>query len=343
MLKFYKWHTTIKIKKLLAILISLILLFTSLDDSLRLNNAQNLFYNQHQLAYATELSDAKTEFQNAQQQLASLQNEYRQEIDKAAIVKNEINTCTANALNAQKEKFKHQSLINQLAVSEYKESYSLMFVNLLFQSNNVFDFLKNLYYSNKIMRDRAEAINQQELACKEYQNSIDALNSKLEQYNQISNTLNEKLSAAQQLVNEASQKVKSAEDKQKLQQQAQNIPQPGGSGGGDTPSTEWKNGSASAYGGSSDPGAGTHTATGDLITESSTGVAVPISLPNYKSLFGHAIQIKYNGQTVIGVINDTGGFGSSGRDLDLQPGIFHAFGAGSCQAWGVRTVEYIIL
>lgn len=107
----------------------------------------------------------------------------------------------------------------------------------------------------------------------------------------------------------------------------------------------WKTGLASAYGGSSDsstPNPGT-TANGSVCNDSSMGVAIPMSWSNYRSYFGRAVEIKYNGKTVIATINDCGGLGGGSRSLDLQPGVFKAFGFKTCQAWGVRTVQYRIL
>ena len=37
------------------------------------------------------------------------------------------------------------------------------------------------------------------------------------------------------------------------------------------------------------------------------------------------------------------GMGGGSRALDLQPGVFKAFGFNTCQAWGVRTVSYRFL
>lgn len=130
----------------------------------------------------------------------------------------------------------------------------------------------------------------------------------------------------------------------------------GNSGGGSssnnsggTSSTDaskgWKSGPASAYGGSSDPytpNPGT-TATGAVCDDNSMGVAIPVSWPNRSSYYGHAIEIKYGGKTVVATINDCGGLSGGARHLDLQPGVFKAFGFKTCQAWGVRTVSYRIL
>lgn len=117
------------------------------------------------------------------------------------------------------------------------------------------------------------------------------------------------------------------------------------SSGSSDSSTGWKTGVASAYGGSSDastPNPGT-TATGAVCNDSSMGVAIPMAWSNYRSYFGHAVEIKYGGKTVVATINDCGGMGGGSRSLDLQPGVFKAFGFSTCQDWGLRTVSYRIL
>ncbi len=110
-------------------------------------------------------------------------------------------------------------------------------------------------------------------------------------------------------------------------------------------STGWQTGVASAYGGSSDPNTpnpGT-TATGALCDDNSMGVAIPMSWPNYSSYLGRSVEISYGGMTVVATVNDCGYMGGGSRSLDLQPGVFKAFGFSTCQAWGVRTVSYRFL
>ena len=108
-------------------------------------------------------------------------------------------------------------------------------------------------------------------------------------------------------------------------------------------STEgWASGKASAYGGYTDPGCGSITANGSRVTESSMGVAIPLAWGR-RDLLGHKVMINYNGKTVTATINDLGGMGGGSRHLDLQPGVWRAFGFNSCNAWGVRTVKYKIL
>lgn len=130
----------------------------------------------------------------------------------------------------------------------------------------------------------------------------------------------------------------------------------GGSGSADSPGSSadqgssdsgegWKSGIASAYGGSTDPSTpnpGT-TATGALCDDWSMGVAVPMSMPNYRSYFGRTVEIKYNGMTVYATVNDCGSMGDGSRVLDLQPGVWKAFGYSSCRSWGLRTVTYRFL
>ena len=105
----------------------------------------------------------------------------------------------------------------------------------------------------------------------------------------------------------------------------------------------WRTGPASAYGSKSDGTLGASTATGAIVTNSSMGVAVPMSWPNYRSYFGRTVEISYGGMTVFAVVNDCGGMGGGSRHLDLQPGVWRALGASSCFDWGVRTVSYRFL
>ena len=39
-------------------------------------------------------------------------------------------------------------------------------------------------------------------------------------------------------------------------------------------------------------------------------------------------------------VTDTGSFGDYGRELDLAPAVWEAFGASSIDDWGVRAVSY---
>lgn len=122
------------------------------------------------------------------------------------------------------------------------------------------------------------------------------------------------------------------------------VPDSGSNSGGSSQSG-WKTGIASAYGGSTDPYTPNpgKTATGDVCDDNSWGVAVPTAWSNYRSYFGRTVEISYNGKTVYATVNDCGGMGGGSRSLDLQPGVWKAFGYSSCDAWGLRTVSYRFL
>ena len=88
---------------------------------------------------------------------------------------------------------------------------------------------------------------------------------------------------------------------------------------------------------------GCTTANGSVCDDNSMGVAIPMSWPNFRSYFGRTVEISYNGQTVLATVNDCGGMGGGSRSLDLQPGVWKAFGFSSCLDWGLRTVNYRFL
>ena len=111
------------------------------------------------------------------------------------------------------------------------------------------------------------------------------------------------------------------------------------------PGAGWSTGIASAYGGSTDPytpNPGT-TATGAVCDDWSMGVAVPMAWPRYWQYYGRTVEISYGGMTVLATVNDCGYMGGGSRVLDLQPGVWKAFGFSSCNDWGLRTVSYRFL
>lgn len=102
---------------------------------------------------------------------------------------------------------------------------------------------------------------------------------------------------------------------------------------------EWMIGKASAYSVADNTG-GNATASGEILTDDSVTVAVPIS---QRYLLGRSVQIRYNGKTVTARVTDVGGFAPYGRALDLAGGVWKAFGFSSPGAWGVRAVQYRFL
>ncbi len=102
---------------------------------------------------------------------------------------------------------------------------------------------------------------------------------------------------------------------------------------------EWMIGYASAYSLADNTG-GDATASGEILTDDSMTVAVPLS---QRYLLGRTVQIRYGGKTVTATVNDVGGFAKYGRVLDLAGGVWKSFGYDSPTAWGVRAVQYRFL
>ena len=102
---------------------------------------------------------------------------------------------------------------------------------------------------------------------------------------------------------------------------------------------EWMIGYASAYSLADNTG-GDATASGEILTDDSMTVAVPLS---QRYLLGRTVQIRYGGKTVTATVNDVGGFAKYGRVLDLAGGVWKSFGYNSPTAWGVRAVQYRFL
>ena len=98
----------------------------------------------------------------------------------------------------------------------------------------------------------------------------------------------------------------------------------------------WVEGDASAYSAEDNDG-GTATASGIPLDDESFTVAVPQSEAD---MLGAQVEVFYGGITVRATVTDTGSFGDYGRELDLAPAVWEAFGASSIDDWGVRAVLY---
>ena len=94
----------------------------------------------------------------------------------------------------------------------------------------------------------------------------------------------------------------------------------------------WLSGVASHYG-TGDGLMGSMTASGDVVTETSMGIAM-LNVP-----LGTYVEIRYNGRSCVAVVNDRGPY-IHGRVIDMQPAVARALGFLSV---GVGTVEYRFL
>lgn len=117
----------------------------------------------------------------------------------------------------------------------------------------------------------------------------------------------------------------------------QPAPQPDGSGGGGSTGSKpdqggWLSGVASYYG-IGDGFMGGTTASGEIVTETSMGIAM-LNVP-----FGTRVEIRYGGRSVIAYVNDRGPY-VHGRVIDMQPAVARALNFVNV---GVGTVQYRFL
>lgn len=334
-----------------------------------------------QEAYADELSDAQATLDAASAELDAISAEYNELQSEISDLDAEIATTTQKVQEAQQAMLEGQEVLGNAVLAEYKSDGGLSLVNIVLSSDSISDFVTNMTYYTAIQEDQAEIIEEQRQLNETFNAALDDLNSQRDAQQVVLDQAEAKKVEAEQVVSEASAKVSSIKESQaalaELQAKASQVggeqqtssgqaENPGwntdtqrpaagdgnsggassGSGTGSADASKgWKSGPASAYGGSTDPYTPNPgvTATGAVCDDYSMGVAIPLSWPNRSSYYGHAIEIKYNGKTVVATINDCGGLSGGARHLDLQPGVFKAFGFNSCQAWGVRTVSYRIL
>lgn len=192
-------------------------------------------------------------------------------------------------------------------------------VALVLSAEDFNDFLTMVGYLDSV--NRANLDDMQELAELE------------EELEQTSESLEAQRAAAEDKAEAAEQDGQGTGDEggQEGQPPAVSEPEPSQpSGGGSQSSGDWIYVGASTYGIGDGFLWGT-TASGDIVTPTSMGVAMK-TMP-----LGTTIEITYNGRTCTAVVNDRGPF-IAGREIDLQPAVAEALGFS-----GVGTVGYRVV
>ena len=323
------------------------------------------------IAYADPVIDtpATLTLDAAQSKLDLVQAEYDSIMNSVNDLSAQIADVEDKAFAVQENVFQKQEEIRSLAKYEYRNSMTFSLTSLLIESENFQDLLKNLDYANSIMDYQYTISVEHKQKKAELDQTIAELNEKSSSEQELLDQAEKKLNEAQEVVTKASASLK--EDQlSALKTRAANMavdtspstpigpglspvrdsdpvpsPTPAPAPTPQPVPSSWATGIASAYGGSSDPYTPNPgiTCIGEVCNDWSMGVAVPMAWPNYRSYLRHTVQIRYNGMTCLARINDCGYMGGGSRSLDLQPGVFKFFGFQTCNAWGLRTVEYNIL
>lgn len=277
-------------------------------------------------------------------EITRLSDEIDDATDKAGDIEASIEENASTIEETQQRLANLQERVDDVVKGTYKTGTNVI---TILASGDVSDIVSSLSRHQQASDSLSDAIEETESLEEDLQRQSDELLRQKDEQEQTIADLKEKketlddelASLKRQLTEEQSEaNVKASQAVQKAEassQTAQTFTT-------DTSTDGWKSGRASAYGGSSDPGTGMTTANGSKVTDWSMGVAIPLSWGR-RDLLGHQVEISYNGKSVIATINDLGGMGGGSRALDLQPGVFKALGASTCQTWGVRTVQYRIL
>lgn len=319
-------------------------------------------------AYAVpSVDEAQAALDEAEARMEAVTAEYAQLKAESDALQAQIDETAVKAMEAQRQVIAGREDLGTLANYEYRGG-SLGILDMILDAEDFRELLRNLEYLNSIQKYQTDIVAQHKQRVAEYNALLDMLNTKRDEQDKKLVELEQKRAEAQAIVDEATRTLADAEaEEARLAALAlaassmyNSYSDPGifdgwntnpgsgdeGTGEGSEPGTTgWFTGYASAYGGESDPttpNPGT-TATGAVCDDWSMGVAVPMSWSNYRMYFGRTVEINYNGMTVIATVNDCGYMGGGSRSLDLQPGVFKAFGFDNCYAWGVRMVSYRFL
>lgn len=330
-------------------------------------------------AYAAT-SETTSKLASLQQQVNDAASTFQTATDKANELNEQVENISDEILSLEQDKIPEQQEKASKAASDlYKMQKSgAELISKLFTANSFSDFITLTKYASTIQEDSAAELDSLNELKSSLNSKMDELNSAKDQADQelqkASDALETAKSAASEMQSQASAEdaAEQAAAQQAMEQAAALESQSTASTSSDTAAqtttntsstqsssasssssvssssssssststdtTGWLTGSCSAYGSTSDGTLGGTTSRGSTVTSSSMGVAMPSNIAG--SYYGRSVQISYGGKSCIAVVNDCGGFGGYGRTFDLQPGVWRALGASSCEDWGVRTVSY---
>ncbi len=331
-------------------------------------------------AFADEVTEARAVLDAAEARLASITEEYDSLTAEVDSLQGEIDATAKEAMEAQAAVVAGREALGNTAISQYRDGQSASLITILLDSSNFPTFLRNVEYVTRVMNAQADEIEAQKERQAHLEEVTTELNRQKDAQVEAMNALEAKKAEAASVVSAASDRLSDAEAAEaerlaELERQAAALEQANAAVeepaenpnatttnrqdvvSSDTtvtqdpnptpPSSEsgWMTGIASAYGGESDPYTKNPgiTANGTVCDDNSMGVAIPASTPNCRSYFGRTVEISYGGKTVFATVEDSGGLDGGSRALDLQPGVFKAFGFSTCQEWGLRKVRYRFL
>ncbi|WP_283170472.1 coiled-coil domain-containing protein [Curtanaerobium respiraculi] len=308
-------------------------------------------------ASALSVEEAQASLDDAEAKMQSAVDAYDAANAEYERMQMQIDSTAQQAAQAQELVVQGRESLARTAAARYRSGDFSLLLAMIVESDSVEDLVQSLDYCQYLMQFYSDQVEDQKRRSEEFRALLAELDAQRDAQQQKLRELQAAQAEAQAIVDQASAALSDAQAEEAARLAAlealnasigssmQGVVTVEDIEAGEANATGWYTGIASAYGGSTDPSTpnpGT-TATGALCTDGTMGVAVPMSWPNYRSFFGKLVEIRYGGQTVIAVVNDCGSMGGGLRSLDLQPGVFGAFGYSSCDHWGLRTVSYRFL
>ena len=291
-------------------------------------------------ALADERADTEREISATADQIDALAAQVEEAKDSCARLYDEIDAAAAEAEERQAETLRLSEQRDRALVALYKHGGTPGIVSAIFDSSSLPELVENSSYLEYVSNHAQSLVEKSRKSEEELAEHIKELDSKKNEQSEKVRDLVEKRDA---LSTEMSQLKDDLASFDAASRATTAILSSYAFDSGDT--SDWRSGVASAYGGHSDASVapGARTATGDPVTETTMGVAVPMAWDDYQSYFGKKVEISYGGKSVIATVNDCGSMGGGSRSLDLQPGVFRAFGANDCFEWGLREVRFRFL
>lgn len=321
-----------------------------------------------------EMHEAESALDDAEATQESIEAEHEALTREIIDLQARIDETAKEALEVQQEVMKGRETLAKAAACEYRGSTLQSLVMLVLEAESFNELAHNLVYLTSVMEYQADEIKAQNERSERLDALMKDLNAQKDEQDKKLAELKEKQAQIEAEVAAAANRLDAAQGvyaaaREELEQKIAAAEAQGSASGGPvavdksntnaarpgdqitdvTPGGDsqagWSTGIASAYGGSTDPSTPNPgiTATGAVCNDWSMGVAVPMAWPRYWQYYGRTIEISYGGMTVLATVNDCGYMGGGSRSLDLQPGVWKAFGFSSCRDWGLRTVSYRFL
>ena len=300
-------------------------------------------------AHADELDDVKAKLTAQLGEVEQLSNDIKATKEHIEVLDDQMKKTLDEIADAQAKHAELQSSMSDLAVNLYKDNEDYNVIFILGSSESLSDVLRRLDMSERVLHRYADLSEQTRLAAADLNQKYRDVSAQKDTQRELLSEMKEKSERLDSSIADLRKREKllSVEQQAKLAQAAaasRTVAQTFETGTVGDDELDCRTGLASAYGGSSDsstPNPGI-TATGTVCDDWSVGVAVPMAW-GAGQYYGLQVEISYGGQSIIAPVVDCGNMDSGRRALDLQPGVFKAFGCSTCDEWGVREVKYRFL